>query len=1391
MGRTSLRLHRQITVFILLMIPLFTVACGTLEAGIEPDAKVENAKTQPAEILPTEQLGTDQRQTTPTPVPEDYAPPTPAPAFTPIQPDAYPAPPGLRVAFVMEGDIWLWTAGSKKAVPLTTRDDVVGDIKISDDGILVAFRRGEEGELWTVSSDGAGERQVLSTEDLEAMESEGVEVRLHHFEWVPNTHTLAYNTRLRREAGDVPADDLRLVDADTMEHTIVLSPGEGGEFHYSPDGSQIAVVTAGDISLVDADGGNRRDGVLTYAPVMMYSGSDYYVQPTWGADDRSLLVAIPPADPHTRPTQHTTIWRIPTDSASASLVSSIAAIPEKGSVAFSHELNFMIYAEMPELPSGTTPPTEAQAWMKLVRLENGDWFRYPDYGGTLFGWAPKSRRFAFLSDVGDQVSQLQIGQWSGRTIPGSVDAGTPVHDVRWVDADHYLLVTGRARDGYELLLADVNQGSAVLASVESSWLAYDVANAGPQIADTTPTSAVEPMPSPTAKPTSVPAKEDSTLRVIFIRDDNVRMWTERSGAATLTLSGDVTDAKISDDGAVVAYTKQLNEQRAELWAVNSDGSEARRLVSADDLSAIDPSALAVAIHDFEWVPGSHTVAYSTRKVVEGPGVMPYDDLWQVDTDTLERTALLSPGEGGDFTYSPDGRQIAIVSPQQISLINADGGNRRDVLAYSPVATYSEFRFYARPVWAADSRSLRVGIPPADPLAETSQPTGIWHIPTDGAPASLLAEIDPEPLRGSHAFASDLSHVAYLARPEGALPRVAASPLLITDLRSGEIITYYPHADGIYGWAPNSARFAFLGDGERQKALIGQVGIDPQPAYGDAYTTVSDLRWVDADRCLFPAHRDGHGWDIVLAEVGGASEVLATVSGRPPVYDVVRAVAQPGGGEARASDAFYPQPAAVGWRSYSNPRFAIALKHPRDWQRVPEYGGPDSGERFAGVDGFIMIDAIGSPNADIDDVTVREAQHKLQPYGSRPTIENLEVEGQEARLILPSGDANMEGQAALIVGYPQPVSIGGSTYEFLVLYADQDHIRAIGQTLRFETTLSATEVAPSEGPAWRNLPPGLIYHTADALWQIGVDEAPLKVSNDPEAVLSPDGTRLLGYDAANRDPWVFDLAKGTEWSLAQTPDHVECCLRWWPQRPDVVLFDSDEKGAEPSPGRMGYLAAADVDGQGWRILDEAHDAGPEQFAPSPDGQMIAYGGGSTGWLYHWEVGPESFDPADYGLTGTKGIHIGSPAWSPDGRRLAWVVGGGLAADGDWRIAIGVFDLEARTSYLLHPYVPAGRGGWPPAPAWSPDGCLIALVTWDQNAKAPGLWVAPSDGGEEEFELGRGDSPVWSPDGHWLAFNGALQNGESRILLAQVGTWEPRSLELPPGARLVDWASPLAR
>lgn len=481
----------------------------------------------------------------------------------------------------------------------------------------------------------------------------------------------------------------------------------------------------------------------------------------------------------------------------------------------------------------------------------------------------------------------------------------------------------------------------------------------------------------------------------------------------------------------------------------------------------------------------------------------------------------------------------------------------------------------------------------------------------------------------------------------------------------------------------------------------------------------------------------------------------------------------------------PTPDTSGWNTYSNPTYAVSFQYPPDWQLAGD-------DRYIGEEGVFGMNALGGPEATVDDIAASEAGHTLQPYGSQPIIENLQIQGQEARLILPSADATMNGLAALVVRYPQPVKLG-DTYQFFVLYAGQDHIRTIAQTLRFSAAPPPTGTATLTPPiAWKNLPPGLVYKSGGALWLINGDEQPVQIHNNAQAVISPDGAQLLSYDSNQQDVWLINRTDGAISNLTRTPNRVETHLRWWPGRPGVVLFQSSEDDADLGSGMKYYLTAVNIDGQSYQILDAEHDtntlSGPGQFAPSPDGQTIAYSSDGAGWLYRWGTGIEAFDPAGYGLSG-EGVQIAQPAWSPDGARLAWIVKGDVAADGSsvWT-GIGLFDLTTRTAQVLHPYESQGVG-WPSAPVWSPDGQWLAFGDGSPSDDA-GLWVARTDGQQEEHHLGLGGNPVWSPDGKWLAFQGAQQDGLPAYLLAEVGTWELRPLDAPLDryGMLVDWISP---
>ena len=132
-------------------------------------------------------------------------------------------------------------------------------------------------------------------------------------------------------------------------------------------------------------------------------------------------------------------------------------------------------------------------------------------------------------------------------------------------------------------------------------------------------------------------------------------------------------------------------------------------------------------------------------------------------------------------------------------------------------------------------------------------------------------------------------------------------------------------------------------------------------------------------------------------------------------------------------------------AYISENYKISLRYPSYWKLNPNYV-----ERYEGKDGFFQVGAIDGENMSIDEVAKNDAFHKLNPYGSDPKIINRTIDGQEARLILPSADQaeEMHNQAGLIVKYPEAVKIGGSAYHYFILWADEAHIEQIGNTLTF-------------------------------------------------------------------------------------------------------------------------------------------------------------------------------------------------------------------------------------------------------------------------------------------------------------------------------------------------------
>ncbi|MDI7277870.1 MAG: META domain-containing protein, partial [Anaerolineae bacterium] len=203
-------------------------------------------------------------------------------------------------------------------------------------------------------------------------------------------------------------------------------------------------------------------------------------------------------------------------------------------------------------------------------------------------------------------------------------------------------------------------------------------------------------------------------------------------------------------------------------------------------------------------------------------------------------------------------------------------------------------------------------------------------------------------------------------------------------------------------------------------------------------------------------------------------------------------------------AYEPVPAAE-WRTYTDSTYGVWLQIPAHWAPIKGYDA-----RYGGPDGYFDLSARAGAPA-IDEVVASETGHKLEPYGSSPTIEALTVRGQEARLILPSADQHesMEQRALLIVRYPQPVTIRGGTFEYLLLGADKGHIRELAATLEFFTSVDAGPVEGWTGTLVKECAMAQFddYFQRDDGLRCGVEGATEEVEAEIERLRCRPGTQV--------------------------------------------------------------------------------------------------------------------------------------------------------------------------------------------------------------------------------------------------------------------------------------------
>jgi TolB protein len=205
--------------------------------------------------------------------------------------------------------------------------------------------------------------------------------------------------------------------------------------------------------------------------------------------------------------------------------------------------------------------------------------------------------------------------------------------------------------------------------------------------------------------------------------------------------------------------------------------------------------------------------------------------------------------------------------------------------------------------------------------------------------------------------------------------------------------------------------------------------------------------------------------------------------------------------------------------------------------------------------------------------------------------------------------------------------------------------------------------------------------------------------------------------------------------------------------------------------------------------------PSEVSWSPDSKSITYGDtqadGSEMDVYQLEIASGSI----MDLTDNCDVWDAFPAWSPTGRVIAFVSDrleidcSSKQTDEIWLIDLETDQLRQLTNN--HEYL------WEDVyPSWSPDGTRLAFYRFAYGGEEypggiQGLWTLEISTMDEELQVELptktfGDSPIWSPDGKYIAYlNGTLD--ENDIWIASVEGHDPIQLtDLPGSETLPSWS-----
>jgi Tol biopolymer transport system component len=241
-----------------------------------------------------------------------------------------------------------------------------------------------------------------------------------------------------------------------------------------------------------------------------------------------------------------------------------------------------------------------------------------------------------------------------------------------------------------------------------------------------------------------------------------------------------------------------------------------------------------------------------------------------------------------------------------------------------------------------------------------------------------------------------------------------------------------------------------------------------------------------------------------------------------------------------------------------------------------------------------------------------------------------------------------------------------------------------------------------------------------------------------------------------------------WTPSDTPPPPPS-LTPTPTVPPLSEYSLVFVGERPDRPSSVYTVSADGGPERLLIPSDAPVADP---AFSPDGRRLAY---VTELEGRWQLAVADADGTDPQIITEfvgPGLEIGGPVWSPDNERIAF-----FSNDGGWE---QIWIIDADGSNLTLPWE---SGTAEIDPAWSPDGTMLVYagdVTGRRNFQ---IFMRSLEPGSEAVQLttsGQNFSPAWSPDGRSIAFISTRTRQQSKVYMMRADGSDERIITFDDGS-----------